>query len=218
MKKIISLIQNNPLFSGIEPHELEVMLDCLEANAQAYQKEEALFLEGYAVSKVGIVVQGRVQVSKNDAQGKVSLLAELGPNQLFGEVFACAGIDHSPVTVVASEPCQVLWLNYRKIVTTCRSACAFHSKLIENMLKIIAQKNLMLNQKINILSKRTIRERVLLFLQEQGQGRKSVTIPFNREEMAAFLCVDRSAMSAELSKMQQEGLLTYHKNRFELLE
>lgn len=217
MQQFIAILAQNSLFAGVEQEKLTQLLSCLSAVAQSYQQGQQLILEGYDIRGVGIVVAGSVQVVKTDAQGKTLLLTEIGSGGLFGEVFACAGVEQSPVSVVAATDCTVTWIDYKKIITTCSGACSFHNALIANMLRILAQKNLMLNEKISILSKRTIRERLWLFLQERAGQAKTVTLPFNREEMAAYLCVDRSALSAELSKMQQEGLIAFHKNRFTLL-
>jgi CRP-like cAMP-binding protein len=129
----------------------------------------------------------------------------------------CAGIDRSPVTVQAAEDVEILFIDYKKIITTCPSACPFHARLIENMLKLVAKKNLMLNQKLEILSKRTTREKLLCFFDTQRGSSQRFTIPFNREELARYLCVDRSAMSNELCKMRDDGIIRFRKNVFDVL-
>ena len=217
MKKVFEKIKTNPLFKGINSSDFENMMGCLEARVQNYKKGEIILLAGNPVEAVGLVVSGSVQVIKEDSDGRQNLLAEVGVSKIFGEVFACSGILHSPVTVRCAQDCQILFINYRRIINVCTSACCFHSKLIENMLALIAQKNLLLNNKIEILSKRTIRERLLTFFELYNNGEKKFSIPYNREELAAFICVDRSAMSAELSKMQKEGLIEFNRNEFEIL-
>ncbi len=217
MKKIFDVIQHNPLFSGIGFNDFKRMFDCIEARAVQYKKEDVILLSGDAVRFVGLILSGRVKIVKEDAEGNSTLLTELTTSQLFGEVFSCAEINHSPITVQAAEDTEVLFINYKRVIHTCSSACGFHSRLIENMLKILAQKNLMLNQKIEILSKRSIREKLLLFFDIQRGTAKKFTIPYNREELAQYLCVDRSALSNELSKMRKEGLIRFHKNEFETL-
>ena len=166
---------------------------------------------------VGIVLCGGVNIINEDIDGNKLLLTEIGPGELFGEVFACAGIFHSTVTIVANGDTKVLCFNYDKIITTCHRSCIFHTKLIENMLKILAQKNLMLNQKIEIISKRSLREKLLCYFNYQCKGSKTFSIPLNREELASYLCADRSAVSNELSKMQKDGVIMYKKNQFELM-
>lgn len=217
MKTIFESVKDNLLFQGIAFHDFETMLRCMESRVRNYEKEDTILLAGDSVESVGILVCGAAHILKEDREGRQSILTELGPGDLFGETFACSGIAHSPVSVVAQGKCAVLFINYKKIITACSSACAFHSKLIENMLFLLAKKNLLLNQKIEILSKRSIRERLLLCFDLHRNGKKQFTLPYNREALAAYLCVDRSALSAEISKMRQEGLLRCHKNEFELL-
>lgn len=217
MKKIFEVIKDNPLFSGIGYNDFENMFQCIEARMQSYKKDDIILMSGDTVYLVGLILSGRVKIIKEDMDGNITIFTELSVSELFGEVFACAGIEHSPVTVQASRKSEVLFINYKKIITTCSSACGFHSKLIENMLRLIAKKNLMLNQKIEILSKRTTREKLLMFFDMQRGMAKRFTIPYNREEMARYLCVDRSAMSNELCKMRDVGLIKFNKNDFEIL-
>ncbi|MCL1810199.1 MAG: Crp/Fnr family transcriptional regulator [Clostridiales bacterium] len=217
MKKVFEAATNNPLFQGIAFGDFENMMTCLSATRVCYKKCDVILLSGDSVNFVGLVLSGSVQVIREDIDGRVMLLNELGVSEIFGEVFACAGIDHSPVTVQAKEDAEILLVNYKKIITSCTAACPFHSRLIENMLKLIAVKSLVLNQRIEILSKRTTREKLLAFFDMQRGAAKKFTIPFNREELAQYLCVDRSAMSSELSKMRNEGLMLFSKNAFEIL-
>lgn len=217
MQKCFETIKANPLFAGIDFDDFTAMLSCVQGRVQRYAKGAVLLLANNPVTTVGLVLSGRVQVLREDSSGKPNLLAELGAGELFGEVFACAGVTHSPVSVVAAQPSEVLHLDYRRVVSTCSSSCVFHQRLIENMLTLVARKNLQLNQKLELLSKRTTRERLLLFFDQCRQGERVFTLPYDREALAAYLCVERSAMSAELSRMQRDGLVRYHRNRFELL-
>lgn len=217
MKKIFEAIKDNPLFSGIGYSDFESMFRCIQARTQRYSEDDIILLSGDTVNFVGLILSGGVKIIKEDMDGNITILTELGVSELFGEVFACAGVDHSPVTVQASEDSEILFINYKKIITACSSACGFHTKLIENMIKLIAKKNLMLNQKIEILSKRTTREKLFMFFDIQRGTAKKFTVPYSREEMARYLCVDRSAMSNELCKMRDERLIKFNKNKFEIL-
>jgi len=217
MKKIFETVKDNPLFQGIAYSDFEGMLNCLSAKTSWYNKNEIILLSGNTVKFVGLILAGSVKILKEDLNGRVAILTELVAPEVFGEVFACAGIDHSPVTVQAAEKTHVLFIDYKRIISSCSSACPFHSKLIENMLKLIAVKNLMLNQKIEILTKRTTREKLLAFFDMQRGMAVKFTIPYNREELAHYLCVDRSAMSNELSKMRNDGLIKFNRNTFEIL-
>ncbi|MDR2889518.1 MAG: Crp/Fnr family transcriptional regulator, partial [Lachnospiraceae bacterium] len=152
-----------------------------------------------------------------DSDGHIVLLNELGAPEIFGEVFACAQITYSPVTVMATENTTVLHMDYGRVITSCAAACPYHTRLIANMLQILAIKSMALNQKIEILSKRTTREKLLCFFDMQRGNQKKFTIPYNREELSNYLCVDRSAMSNELCKMRNQGLIKFQKSTFELI-
>jgi CRP/FNR family transcriptional regulator, dissimilatory nitrate respiration regulator len=205
-----------PLFDGISSEELKYLLSCLNAKQQFFTKQEILLLEGQPASLVGIVLSGSVLIVKEDYRGNRIILAEASAGELFSEAFSCAQMEHLPVTVVSAQDSMVLWIDYRRVVSVCSSACGFHAKLIQNMLRILASKNMLLNRKIEYMSKRTIREKLLAFLSDQAAGivEKEFSIPFSRQELADYLCVDRSALSAELSKMRSAGLLEFHRNRF----
>ena len=218
MKMDYELLCRIPLFQGIVPDDLASMLQCLNARAAIYQKNELVLMEGQKVSSVGAVISGGVQVVKEDFMGNRSIMSEAGPGNIFAESYSCVQTESLPVTVVSTAESEVLWLDYWRIVTSCSTSCRFHTKLISNMLSIIATKNILLNQKITHMSMRTTREKLLSYLTDVSarKGRESFEIPFNRQELADYLCVDRSAMSNELSKLQAEGVLSFHKNRFTL--
>ena len=216
-KHIFDVIKDNPLWSRIGYTDFDSMFRCLEAKTVSYNKGDIVLLSGDLVSQIGLVLSGGVIIIKEDMDGNTAILTEIGLSDLFGEVFACAGIDHSPVTVQASEKSEILFFDYRKVISSCSSACIFHSRLIENMIKLLAQKNLLLNQKIDILSKRTTREKLLAFFDINPGYARKFTVPYNREEMARYLSVDRSAMSNELCKMRDEGLIKFNRNAFEII-
>jgi len=215
MKKIYEIIKSNPLFEEINYHDFEAMLDCVAARTQRYNKDEVILMTGDPVSFIGVILSGSVTVTKEDADGNAVILAAFTEPELFGEVFACAGIEYSPVTVRAMEDTEILLINYRKIIGD--TACPFHLNLIENMLRLITRKNLLLNQKIDVLSKRSVREKIMAFFDAHRRGINKFTIPYNREEMARYLCVDRSALSKELCRMRDEGLIDFNRNEFEIL-
>jgi CRP-like cAMP-binding protein len=217
MKKIFDAVKANPLFRGIAFSDFEPMLACLSGKTAAYDKDEVILLSGDAIDFVGIVLSGSVKIVREDMDGRASIVNILAASEAFGEVFACAGVSHSPVTIQAAERSEVLFIDYNKIIVSCPAACAFHARLIKNMLKLLAYKTLALSQKNEILSKRTTREKLLCYFDSQRGAARKFTIPLNREEFAQYLCVDRSAMSGELSKMRDEGLILFNKNTFEIL-
>jgi CRP-like cAMP-binding protein len=214
-----NLLHRIPLFEGIETKDLKSLLSCLGAMYRSYEKNETVMLAGSRIDQIGIVLDGKVQVVREDLLGNRSIIESIEEYELFAEEFACASVDVVPISVIAAEDCTIMWVRFRKILTTCSSACIFHSRLIENMMKILARKNLTLNQKIDCLSKRSIRDKIIAYLVSQAEKHKNLTftIPFNRTELADYLCIDRSAMSRELGKMRAEGLCDYDRNTFRIL-
>lgn len=204
---------------GIDQDQLKSLLGCLSATTHQYRKDGFVFLAGNKAFSIGIVVSGGVRVLQEDFWGHRMILAHVGPGGLFGEAFSCAGKNVLPVSVATSEPSEIMLLDYRKIVGTCTSACVFHTQMITNMMRILAEKNILLTEKMEYMSKRTTREKLLSFLSAQSRSASSDTIdiPFNRQDLADYLCVDRSALSRELGAMQAEGLIRFEKNHFELL-
>lgn len=207
-----------PLFAGIAQDEFEALFQCLSAKRQLYKKDAFVFRAEERAIWVGIVVSGGVNVIQEDFWGNRTILTHVQPGELFGEAFSCAGVPRLPVSVIATKPSEILLIDYSKIAAVSSSPCAFYGRLISNMLRILADKNIRLTQKMERLSKRSIREKLLSFLSAQAvqAGSNELTIPFNRQELADFLCVERSALSRELGEMKKDGLLDYQKNRFVL--
>ncbi len=218
MKKNFGNLKESALFYGIHETELEDLLACVHASAMHYAAGNAIFLAGEKPAFVGIVLTGEAVVVEEDFFGNRNILAHFTPGELFGETFACAEVDVLPVSVFAVADCKILKLDFAKVLHPCEKACDFHHRLVFNMLKIMAQKNLLLNRKARLLAQRTTREKLLSYLSGQAKqsGGREFSIPFNRQALADFLSVDRSAMSAELCRMRDEGLLEFHKNRFVL--
>ncbi|MCL1926319.1 MAG: Crp/Fnr family transcriptional regulator [Syntrophorhabdaceae bacterium] len=216
MKKIFETLKTNPLFQRISFSDFERMLGCMSAKTVFYKKDDVILLSGDTINFVGLILSGSVKIIKEDIDGRFSILTKFDVSEVFGEAFACAGISQSPVTIQAAEDSEILFIDYKKIITSCTNVCPFHSMFIENMLKLVALKNLMLNQKIEILSKRTTREKLMCYFDTERGAAKKFTIPFNREELARYLCVDRSAMSNELCKMRDEGQIKFNRNEFEI--
>ncbi len=216
----LSVLAQCALFADMAEDDIPAMLSCLAASRQRYEKGAVIFAAGSFISHVGVVLGGRVHIEQNDYWGNRTILAQLGPGELFGEAFSCAGVERLPVQVYAAEQADILLIDYRKIISSCPSSCAFHAQLIQNMLRILAQKNVALTRKMETITQRTTRDKLLAYLsgEAQRQGQGAFSIPFNRQELADYLSVDRSAMSSELARMQREGLLRYHKNDFVLLE
>lgn len=213
------LLSNTPLFRGIGPADAEAMLACLGAVRREYAKGQAVLRAGDLVSELGLVLRGSVLIQTGDLWGNTAVLDSVGPGQVFAETYACIPGEPLMVDVVAAEPAQILFLNVGRVLQVCSQACAHHSKLIRNLLLLAAQKNLGLSRKILHTSPKTIRGRLLSYLSHQAlrSGSASFSIPFNRQQLADYLNVERSALSNELGKMQREGLLRTDRNRFTLL-
>ncbi len=218
IEQYTQILENNLLFQGIGTGELDSMLRCLDVRTARYPKDSAIFLAGSPPRWMGMVLKGAVQVVRDDIFGNRSMLAKLPPGDLFGEAFACAESEALPISVLAVTDCDVLLMDYRRVITTCSSSCVFHNRLIENMMQILAQKNLTLNQTIEVLSARSTREKVMAYLsiQAAGQGSSRFEIPLSRQELADYLSVERSALSRELGAMKREGIISFSKNSFQL--
>jgi len=214
--RIFTILRNCPLFSGINEPDFYRMLDCLKSSRKQYKKNAFIYEAEDKISSFGIVLNGAVHILREDYWGNRRIVARIEEGGIFGEAFACAEIERLPVSVIAVVATVILLLSSRRIFETCSSACVFHTNLIKNLTLLLAQKNVSLVQKLEHITQPSTREKILSYLSEQAMisGRNSFSIPFNREELADFLSVDRSAMSAELSRMKDDKLLEYRKNHF----
>lgn len=219
MKKFFQILRQCALFREIADGEVEEMLGCLGARVVIYGKKDTVIGEGEPVRYIGIVLSGRLQVVQVDYFGNRSIVGNLEPSDLFGESFACAGVTEMPVNVICAEDSEVMLIDHHRIMYPCSNACGFHRKLIDNLLKVVAMKNLAFHQKIEIISKRTTREKLMayLLLQAKIRNKSSFEIPYDRQELADFLGVDRSGLSAEIGKLRKEGILESERNQFKLL-
>lgn len=214
----LALLKRTKLFYGITENEMGAMLECLSAAKHSYKKGDYVFRRGERIASVAVLLEGRVHIQKVDYWGNQSILSEVSEGELFGEVYACLGGEEILNNAVAVKPSVVLFLDINRILTMCPSGCRFHERLVRNLLAVLASKNRMLTQKLEHMSQRTTREKLLSYLSEQSlkKGSSSFDIPFSRQQLADFLSVDRSAMSNELCKMRDEGILQFDKNHFEL--
>ncbi|MBQ7972207.1 MAG: Crp/Fnr family transcriptional regulator [Lachnospiraceae bacterium] len=218
MQKYIKTLKGTRLFSGVGEDEILSMLGCLQARKQTFRKGDLVFRRGEHIRNLTILAEGKLLIQKDDFWGNRSIVNVIHEGEMFGEAYITPESGAILNDVTAEEDSTVLFFDIQRILTVCPSACKFHSLLIQNLFYAISEKNRNLVQKIGHMSKRSTRAKLLSYLSEQA-GRHNAgtfTIPFNRQQLADFLSVDRSAMCSELSKMQEEGLLTYHKNKFTL--
>ena len=217
MEENLKKIWDSPLFQNLQETDPEKLLVSLKAQKRLYQTGETILHPGELLDRLGIVLTGLVQVSKEDFQGNRALLAQNGPGQMFGEAFACT---RAPLTVLveASQETAVLWSPYDSLSPREGDFQQARVQIVQNLMGILAGKNIFLTGRIEHLSKRTLREKVLSYLSEQAasSGRAAFTIPLNRQEMADYLAADRSALSAVLGKLRREGIIQFHKNQFTL--
>lgn len=208
------------LFQGLTPSEAESMLRCLGVVRKSYEKGQVIFHAGDTIQTMGIVLSGSVNIENDGLWGNRDILSHITAGQIFGETYACIPGEPMMVNAVAAEPSQVLFLDMKRVLTSCPAACPHHSRMIRNLLAATAQKNLNLSRRIMFTSPKTIRGRLLSYLSFLAARQKTttVTVPFNRQQLADYLSVDRSALSGELGRMRREGLLEVDQNRFTLLE
>lgn len=218
MEEIAKVLRDG-LFAGIEEENLTGMLHCTGYRLADYRKGQVISLEQEEVRHIGVVLTGAVDMVLEDLWGNKSLLVRQRATEMFGETFACSRDHRALATFVAAEDSRVVFIPFHKIMHTCSHSCQFHHRLIENMVQIIADKNRELLRKVDVVSKKTLREKILAYLSVQAQTQESryIEIPLGRVELAQYLCADRSALTRELEKMRADGLIDFHKNTFKIL-
>ena len=219
MKKYIPVLKRTKLFSGVGEEDISSLLSCLGARKKEYKKGEYILREGEHIRDIFILVEGKIHIQKDDYWGNRSILSVISVGEMFGEGYAALESGALLNDVVAVEVSSVIFFDVKRILTTCSSACRFHNMIVQNMFFAISDKNRKLVQKLGYMSGRTTRTKLISYLSEEAkrQGSSSFTVPFNRQQLADYLCVDRSAMSNELCKMRDEGMIKFEKSRFELL-
>ena len=212
-------LEGCPLFEGIGREERGALLACLGAREVRAGRGECLLREGEPAAQMGVVLEGAVLIRRQDYDGRCSIVARAEPGELFGETYACAEAEALPVSAVAEGAVRALMLDCRRITTGCSNACAFHGRMVHNLLRVVAEKNLVLDRKLRILSGRTTRERRMAYLQGEAarQGGGEFVIPYDRQGLADYLEVDRSGLSTEIGKLRREGVIACERNRFRLI-
>lgn len=209
-------LENTILFKGASTDEIEEMLTCLKAKEKHYTKGSTIYHTGDFIQCMGLVIWGRVRIESDDVWGNKSVLDSLGSGMVFAETYACIPEEPLMVSVVADEDCGILFLNVRHALQVCHSNNSCQRRLLHNLLTVTAEKNLNLSRHIFHTSSKSIRGRLLSYLSSEAvrHGSREFTIPFNRQQLADYLNVDRSALSNELGKMRKEGLLEVNRNHF----
>lgn len=217
-EKWLNIINQSPLFNKIESQELYAMLGCLLPRVGNYKKNEAITLEGTHFEGIGIMLKGEAAVTKENASGGRVIIEMLKPSGMFGEIAAFSGRRVWPATVVAQDDCAAMFLSPEKIVSDCEKLCFSHKTLLNNMLKIISDKALMLNKKVEYLTNKSIRGKVCSFLLDQYKavGSKTFDMPMKRNELADYLNVSRPSLSREMCRMRDEGMIDFYRSSIQI--
>ena len=219
MEKYIPILKGTQLFAGVSEDEISTMLSCLDARLGKYKKGEYVFRQGEHLNHITVLVEGDLHIQRDDYWGNRSVVNRIAVGEMFGEAYIAPESGAILNDVVATRDSAVIFFDVKRIITVCSSACRFHSTVVLNLFFAISYKNRQLVRKLGHISKRSTREKLISYLSEEAkkQNSSSFLIPFNRQQLADFLSVDRSAMSNELCKMRDEGLLEFNKNSFKLL-
>lgn len=218
MEQLYPILKNCPLFSNIREDQYPVLLTCINSYTRSFHSNEYVFLAGNQVNYVGIVLSGAVEIIKENLAGSRHILDFLGPSNLFGEGIVCTKKRVAPVTVRIKEETRILFIPYERIIKTCGNSCSFHFQLIQNMMMLLGEKNTLLNQKIELLMLKGMREKLASYLlnEYKKQERYTFQIIPNRNELAEYLNVSRPSMCRELARMKSEGILDYYQNSFQI--
>ena len=208
MEKYLPILRNSPFFKGLTDNEILSILHCVSATVISKERDSYIFRAGDSTEVMGLVVSGCVLIIKEDIWGHRNILSKCHAGDFFGEPYAASQRAVLNISVVADEDCEIIFLNVKRLLVTCPTACEHHQKLIRNLVSVLANKILILNDKITHVGKRTTRDKLLSYL--------SFDIPFDRQQLADYLCIDRAAMSTEISKLQKEGFIKTNRNHFEL--
>lgn len=219
MKRYIPILKNTQLFSGASDEDIEAMLGCLQARLCTYKKGEYVLREGERIERLMMLVKGELHIQRDDYWGNRSIISMVGVGEMFGEAYAAPESGPLMNDVLAVEDSAVIFLDIGKLLTVCPNGCKFHAMAVKNLFFAISEKNRKLVRKLGYMSRRTTREKLIAYLSEEAKRQNSgaFSIPFNRQQLADFLSVDRSAMSNELCRLRDEGLIEFEKNRFRLL-
>lgn len=217
-------LKESPLFQSISYESYLAMYDCFQAVNRVFRPYEVMYdysgsSDPEARDSVGVIERGTAALIRIDENGVATVLEELGPGGVFGKALAFAGSSQDVLEVVCRTSCEVVYIHYSQILKRCENACTHHSLLVQNMLRLISEKTQALSRRVDVLSRRTIREKLLCCFQQLADqaGEQSFTLPFTLATLADYIATDRSAMMRELRKMREEGLVKTHGRQVTLL-
>ena len=219
MQKYLPILRSCPFFNGMRDDEILSILHCVQASTVTRPRGTYILRAGDTTEVMGLVLSGSVLILQEDLWGHRNILSKCTAGDFFGEPYAATSGAVLNVNAGAEDDCELLFLNVKRLLMSCPTACGHHQKLIRNLVSVLANRLLVFNDKITHVSKRSTREKLLSYLSTESvrQASLSFDIPFDRQQLADYLCVDRAAMSVELSKLQKEGILKTKRRHFELI-
>lgn len=219
MQKYLPILRSCPFFNGMRDDEILSILHCVQASTSTRPRGSYILRAGDTTEVMGLVLSGSVLILQEDLWGHRNILSKCTAGDFFGEPYAATSGTVLNVNAVAEDDCTLLFLSVKRLLTSCPTACDHHQKLIRNLVSVLANRLLVFNDKITHVSKRSTREKLLSYLSSESVRQASLffDIPFDRQQLADYLCVDRAAMSVELSKLQKEGILKTKRRHFELI-
>ena len=200
--------------------EIISILNCLKSKKIKYKIGEIIFIDSQELKSFGMIIKGEVQVIKEDLIGNKNILVNLYEGQSFGDAPIFSGTNKSEATVIAKTDCEIMLIDGENIISENLKTCDLHLKLLQNIIKSISIKNVILNKKIEVVSKPNIREKLICYLtmESKKNNENNFTIGFSRNELAEYLCSNRSAIHKELCKMRDEGIIDFYRNSFKILK
>jgi len=218
--KLAKALLKCELFEGFDDFQLTAMLECFSPKLYSFKKGDFIVMAGEPYYGLGIMVEGSAVVSKDNAAGNRVMMGVLSAGELFGEVIAFSGKEQWPANVQAQTDCNVIYIENNSIINQCGQACDFHCQLIKNLLKIVSNRAIMLNRRVEYLSMKSINSKVAYFLLEhmEKSGSNTFRLPMNRNEMADFLNISRPSMSREMGVMRDNGIIEFQKEAIRILK
>ncbi|MDO4633561.1 MAG: Crp/Fnr family transcriptional regulator [Eubacteriales bacterium] len=220
MEKYLPILTHTQMFAGVNEQEISAMLHCLNASLRTYKKGEYIFHQGDQTDSIMLLVEGKLHIQRDDFWGNSNIINVVEVGEMFGEAYAAPDSGVLLNNVIAAKDSAIMLFDAKRVITTCSSACRFHSMVVQNLFFALSEKNRKLVQKLGHMANRSTRQKLISYLSDESarQNSSTFTVPFTRQQMADYLSVDRSAMSSELGRMRDEGLIKFEKNNFTLLQ
>ncbi|MHB8064426.1 MAG: Crp/Fnr family transcriptional regulator [Ruminiclostridium sp.] len=220
MDKNFGILSKCALFKNVNEEDFGSLLSCLNTYTKNYDNDEYVFFAGNEINYIGVILSGSAEIIKENLAGSRHIMAFLGPTHIFAEGIVCTAERISPVTLRVKEDSKILFIPYERITRSCGNSCAFHIQLIQNMMMILGEKNYNLNNKIELLTLKGMREKIAAYLLTESKNNNSLNFQIipNRNELAQYLNVSRTSMCRELAQMKELNMLDYYQKSFKILD